>query len=119
MRKALFAVGALFSLAIAAQLSGVSFAAANPPALGGTGTTAVPSSGQVLIGNASGTYTPGLITCTGNCTTATSSGGFTINVTGGGGAITIAPVSQATTSFAIVGDGTFFKVTNPSTSTIL
>ena len=84
MKKLL--VIALSTLAIFGVLSAIdAIAAPYYPAQGGTGTGTIPQSGEILIGNASGTYTPAYIVCSGNCTTATSSGGFTINVTGGGG----------------------------------
>jgi hypothetical protein len=50
------------------------------PAYGGTGTNSVPSSGQVLIGNSSGTYTAASINGTANRIIVTpSSGGITIS----------------------------------------
>lgn len=53
-----------------------------PAALGGTGTTAIPLPGQVLVGTGSGAYMPTYILCAGTCTVATSSGGITITGTG-------------------------------------
>jgi hypothetical protein len=61
MKKFLYLISSLFVAAIIGQIFVVS-AAAYPPGLGGTGTTASPSSGQILIGNGVGTYTPALIT---------------------------------------------------------
>jgi hypothetical protein len=74
----------VFSLiAILAVLGAVdAVAAAFPPALGGTGTTATPLPGQVLIGTGSASYTPAYILCAGACQVATSSGGITITGTG-------------------------------------
>jgi hypothetical protein len=57
MKKALWFIGAVIVLGSIGQYLMVS-AAANPPALGGTGTSQLPTSGQVLLGNASQTYTP-------------------------------------------------------------
>jgi hypothetical protein len=65
-------------LACTAQYLTTTHAAAFPPALGGTGSSAVPSSGQTLIGNSSGVYVPAYFVCAGGCTIATSSGGITI-----------------------------------------
>lgn len=55
------------------------YAAAYPPVLGGTGTTVAPLSGQVLIGNASSTYTPAYLTAGVNITLTTSSGGIIVS----------------------------------------
>src|ERR1035438_1359763 len=82
MKKFLFAFSALLVLACAGQYAMTAGAAAYPPGLGGTGTSTVPLSGQVLIGNAAGTYTPAYILCAGTCTVTTSSGGITITGTG-------------------------------------
>ncbi len=57
-------------------------AAAYPPALGGTGTTASPAAGQVLIGTGSGAYTPAYILCAGTCSVSSASGTVTITGTG-------------------------------------
>ncbi|HLY40470.1 MAG TPA: hypothetical protein VKR52_04610 [Terracidiphilus sp.] len=70
------------SLAIAISIFTVFFglwvvdamAAAYPTGVGGTGTTAAPQAGQTLIGTGSSSYTPGFITCTGNCRVSNSSG---------------------------------------------
>ena len=73
-------------LVVGALVGGIGFtvlsasAAPTPPALGGTGTSQIPAPGQTLIGNASGTYTPAAITCNGNCSIATTSGGIAVNV---------------------------------------
>lgn len=77
MKKTLLALGAIFALAIIGQ---VAFAAAFPPGLGGTGTTAVPSSGQTLIGNGAGTYTPALLTPGTDIIIQNASGSVTISV---------------------------------------
>jgi hypothetical protein len=116
MKKFLFGISALFAFAIIGQLLTV-HAAAYPPALGGTGTSQPPSSGQVLIGNGANTYTPAFLTPGTNISITNGSGTITIAATAGG-AITISPVSGASTTFSIIGDGTFFKVTNPSGNTI-
>jgi hypothetical protein len=55
-------------------------AAAYPPALGGTGTGVPPTSGQVLIGNGAGTYTPALITPGTDIIITNASGSVTIAV---------------------------------------
>lgn len=81
MKKLLFAIGAIFALAIVGQILTVS-AAPYPTGIGGTGTSATPQSGQVLIGNGSGSYTPAYILCAGTCQVSTSSGGITITGTG-------------------------------------
>lgn len=52
------------------------------PSSGGTGTSTVPISGQVLIGNASGTYSPKYLTAGSGISIATSSGGITITGSG-------------------------------------
>ncbi len=83
MRKAPWLIASAFLLGIIAQVCGVSFAAANPPALGGTGTTAVPVSGQTLIGNGAGTYTPAVLTPGANVVITNGSGTITIAVNGG------------------------------------
>ncbi len=57
-------------------------AAPYPPALGGTGTTVIPSSGMVPIGNGAGTYTPAYILCAGTCQVTNASGSITITGTG-------------------------------------
>jgi hypothetical protein len=57
-------------------------AAAYPPALGGTGTTASPAAGQVLVGTGSGAYTPAYILCAGTCSVSSASGTVTITGTG-------------------------------------
>lgn len=54
------------------------------PYQGGTGTSTVPSSGKILIGNASGTYSPNYLTAGSNVTISTSSGAITINSTASG-----------------------------------
>jgi hypothetical protein len=54
-------------------------------AYGGTGLTAAPTNGQLLIGNASG-YTLSTLTAGTNITIANAAGGITINSTASGGA---------------------------------
>jgi hypothetical protein len=74
-----FLIIAFSILAIFGALGAIdATAAAYPPGLGGTGTTASPTSGQTLIGNASGTYTP-----------ANVSSGAGVSITNGSGTITI------------------------------
>jgi len=79
------------------------------PVDGGTGTSTRPLSGQILIGNASRTYSPGYITPGTNITISTSSGGVTINSSGGGGGI-------ATSSQGQYGSGNIFLSLNSSTA---
>lgn len=94
-------------------------AAPYPTAVGGTGTSQTPASGTIPIGTGSGTYTPAYLLCTGNCSVSSASGIVAINVPAQTtSTITIYPVSAATSSFSIVGDGTFISITNPATSTI-
>ena len=76
MKKSLLALGILFGLATASA----AHAAAFPPALGGTGTTIVPASGTVLIGNGAGTYTPALLTPGTDIVISNASGSVTIAV---------------------------------------
>src|SRR3990167_8736681 len=57
------------------------------PYQGCTGATSTPSSGQVLVGNASGTYSVANLTAGSNVTITTSSGGITIGSTGGSGSV--------------------------------
>ena len=115
MKKFLWFLGAVIALGIVGQILTVT-AAPYPPALGGTGTSIVPASGTIPIGNGAGTYTPSLLTPGTNVSITNASGSVTINASYSG--ITISPVGSATTTFSIIGDGTFFKVTNPSGSQI-
>jgi trimeric autotransporter adhesin len=74
---------ALSALAIFGLLGMVDAAAAAfPTGLGGTGTTASPAAGQVLIGTGSGAYTPAYILCAGTCSVSSASGTITITGTG-------------------------------------
>jgi hypothetical protein len=118
MKKLL--VIALSTLAIFGVLSAIdAIAAPYYPAQGGTGTGTIPQSGQILIGNGSSTYTPAYLLCSGNCSVANASGSVIISVSAQtSSTIQILPVSVATSSFSIVGDGSYITVTNPGTSTI-
>jgi hypothetical protein len=80
MKKTLSILAIGFGIAILAQLTGVSFAAPYPPALGGTGTSAIPASGTIPIGNGAGTYTPALITPGTDIIITNASGSLTIAV---------------------------------------
>jgi len=82
MKKFLSAIGAIFGIAILAQIIGVSFAAPFPIGVGGTGTSIAPASGTVLIGNGAGSYTPALLTPGSNIVISTASGSVTIAVNG-------------------------------------
>jgi hypothetical protein len=73
-------IAILFGIAIAAQLAGVSFAAPYPTGLGGTGTVITPSSGQTLIGNGSGSYTPALLAPGTDIVITNASGSVTLAV---------------------------------------
>jgi len=57
-------------------------AGCNPAALGGTGTCTVPSTGELPIGNGSGSYTPATLTPGANIVITNASGSVTIGVTG-------------------------------------
>jgi hypothetical protein len=81
MKKTLITIGSVFVLAIFAQMTGVSFAAATPTGLGGLGTTITPASGSIPIGNGSGSYTPALLTPGANTVVTNGSGSVTIGVT--------------------------------------
>lgn len=115
-----FLVITLSVLAIFGVLGAIdAIAAPYYPAQGGTGTGTIPQAGQILIGNGSSTYTPAYLLCSGNCSVATASGSVTISVPPqASSTIQILPVSMATSSFSIVGDGSYITVTNPATSTI-
>src|SRR5580704_17822455 len=83
MKKFLVAVSSVFLLASIAQYAiNRTEAACSPPALGGTGTCTVPSSGEVLIGNGSSTYTPALLTPGTDIVIQNASGSVTIAVNG-------------------------------------
>jgi hypothetical protein len=57
-------------------------AAPYPTGIGGTGTAATPSAGQVLIGTGGGIYTPAYLLCAGTCSISSASGTITITGTG-------------------------------------
>src|ERR1039458_5963712 len=80
MKKFLFAISALIALACAGQYAMTAGAAAYPPVLGGTGTSIIPSNGQVPIGNGIGTYTPAVITPGTDIIVTNASGSVTIAV---------------------------------------
>lgn len=62
----------------------------NPAALGGTGTCVPPTSGQILIGNGVGSYTPASLIQGANMTITTGSGTISLASTGGtGGSSTV------------------------------
>lgn len=74
----ILAIGMVFGLLWAVD----AIAAPYPAGLGGTGTTASPAPGQVLIGTGSGTYTPAYVLCAGTCSASSASGTITITGTG-------------------------------------
>jgi hypothetical protein len=75
-------------------------------ATGGTGVSATPANGQLLIGNGSG-FTLASLTAGTNITIVPSSGGITINSTGGGGGgsgtVTSVSGSGGTTGLTLTG----------------
>jgi hypothetical protein len=73
---------------------------------GGTGATATPTNGQLLIGNGS-TYTPATLTAGTNVTITNGPGSITISSTGGGGGATNS-ISQQDTSVTIADGLTSF-----------
>ena len=77
MKKFLLALGTLFSLIFAGHIA---LSAAYPPGLGGTGSVVVPTSGQILIGNGAGTYTPAVLTPGTDLIITNASGSVTIAV---------------------------------------
>jgi hypothetical protein len=118
MRKVLGIIVSIIVIALGLWVVDA-FAAAYPTGVGGTGTTAAPSAGQTLIGTGSFTYTPGYLLCSGNCSISSASGTITVNVPPQtSSTISIYPVSAATGTFSIVGDGSYITVSNPATSTI-
>ena len=58
------------------------------PAAGGTGSSGVPSNGQLLIGNSSGTYTPATLTAGANISISNGNGSITIAASGGSSGVT-------------------------------
>jgi len=58
------------------------------PANGGTGASATPTSGQIPIGNVSGSYTPATITAGSGISVTNGNGSITIATTGGSGTVT-------------------------------
>jgi hypothetical protein len=116
-KAALIAVAVLAVLGLIWAVDAI--ASPYPTGVGGTGTQSAPASGQTLIGTGSSSYTPGYLLCSGNCSVQSASGTITISVPPQTtSTVTIYPVSAATSSFSIVGDGSYITVTNPATSTI-
>lgn len=86
---------------------------------GGTGLTATPSNGQLLIGNGSG-FSLGTITAGTNITVTNSSGGITISSSGGGGGGgTVTSVSMSTGSTGLTVSGGTTQTITGSGSFIL
>jgi hypothetical protein len=79
MKKFLVGLVSFLAVACIAHVL-ITNAACSPAALGGTGTCAVPTAGQVLIGNGSSTYTPALLTPGTDIVIQTASGTITIAV---------------------------------------
>lgn len=130
MKKVLIAIGAFIVLACIGQYAMTAHATGlYPPALGGTGTGVVPSSGQVLIGNGAGTYTPALITpgtdiiitnASGSVTLAVKASDFlpsstvyvaTVNGQSGTVAITSSTLSVATNTLSLFNGNGFTTTT--------
>ena len=82
MKKFLLALSLIFIFASIGQYTMTANAAPTPTALGGLGTSTLPSAGQIPVGVSSTSYTPAYILCAGTCTVSTSSGGITITGTG-------------------------------------
>ncbi|MFS4459371.1 tail fiber domain-containing protein [Bdellovibrio sp. HCB2-146] len=87
----------------------ISLSAANLPTIpvnkGGTGLTAAPTNGQILIGNGTG-YTLNTITAGSGVTVTNSAGGITIAATGSGGTVTNVATGTGLTGGPITGTGT-------------
>jgi len=80
MKKFALVFSFLF-LACTAQYLTTAHAAPFPPALGGLGTSQIPASGTIPIGNGAGTYTAATITPGVNTTVTNASGSVTIGLT--------------------------------------
>jgi hypothetical protein len=92
MKKFLWFIGSVLALGIVGQILTVS-AAPYPAALGGTGTSVVPTSGELLIGNGAGGYTVANLGQGGTVSISAASG--TITITGTGTTTTIQSVLNA------------------------
>ena len=91
------------------------------PQQGGTGVSTIPSSGQLLIGNSSNTYTPAYLTAGTGITISTSSGAITINSTGSDSFTTSTFAGLTDTSWLFTSANNLISVstsTSPSTITI-
>lgn len=108
----------VFVLGVAAALSVLLGTAASAtvcfPSAGCTGTGTVPKSGQIFIGNSSGTYNVNYLTAGSNITIATSSGGLTITGSNSGSVSTSSPITAfnfpywANVSGGLMGTSTLF-----------
>lgn len=88
MKKFILSFLATFSLVFGTMYLVTHAAPITPVTGGGTQTSTIPLSGQTLIGNSLGTYTPAYISCSAGCTITTSSAGIAISVSGVGGTVT-------------------------------
>jgi len=88
-----------------------------PVGNGGTGNTATPTNGQLLIGNGSG-FTLASLTQGSGITITPSSGGITIAATGGGGTGDVVGPASATDNAIVRFDGTTGKLIQNSAATI-
>lgn len=84
---------------------------------GGTGNTATPTNGQLLIGNGSG-FSLATLTAGSNITITNSSGGITIAATGGGGTGDVVGPASSTDNAIVRFDGTTGKLIQNSAATI-
>jgi hypothetical protein len=88
-----------------------------PTGNGGTGNTATPTNGQLLIGNGSG-FSLATLTQGSGITITNSSGGITIAATGGGGTGDVVGPASATDNAIVRFDGTTGKLIQNSAATI-
>ena len=79
------------------------------PYQGGTGTSTAPSSGQVLIGNASSTYSPANVSAGPGISITASSGGLSIGNTG---ILSLNGLTTSTQTFATGTTGTDFGISS-------
>ena len=84
---------------------------------GGTGNSATPTNGQLLIGNGSG-FSLATLTQGSGITITNSSGGITIAATGGGGTGDVVGPASATDNAIVRFDGTTGKLIQNSAATI-
>jgi hypothetical protein len=84
---------------------------------GGTGNTATPTNGQLLIGNGSG-FSLATLTQGSGITITNGSGGITIAATGGGGTGDVVGPASATDNAIVRFDGTTGKLIQNSAATI-